>query len=146
MLLNYANASTNAVYQLPKILIIEDDQAISEVLQQFFKMTGYPCLTRASALDIVALVNELQPSLIIMDYLLPQINGGDLCSRIKSETEFRNIPVIICSAYPRVLMSLGDYGSDAFITKPFDLDDLMTTVELLLHKSATREKTFSNCH
>lgn len=126
----------NSLYTLPKILIIDDDEATSDVLYQFFKMTGYSCQTRPSVNNIIELIHEVQPNVIILDYLLPEVNGGDLCCQIKRETAFRNIPVIICSAYPKVLLSLGTYGSDAFIAKPFNLDDLMRTIEILLHRRA----------
>ena len=119
---------------LPKILIIDDDEATADVLQQFFNMNGYTCFTQPSALNIVELVKEVKPIAIIMDYLLPEINGGDLCSRLKREAAFDKIPVIICSAYSKVSLSLGNYGSDAFIAKPFNLDDLMETVEGLLNR------------
>jgi CheY-like chemotaxis protein len=133
MFLKRKNAEAHIHYQLPKVLIIDDDQAIIDVLKQFFQLCGYVCITRQSADDIIALVTHVRPSVIILDYLLPEINGGDLCGRIKREGSLRDIPVIICSAYPKVFLSLGTYGSNAFIAKPFNLDEVLRTVNYLLY-------------
>lgn len=119
-------------FSLPKILIVEDDDAIADVLKQLFQMSGYSCMTLRSVLDICQIMREYRPDLVIVDYLLPEVNGGELCAQIKRNEETATVPVIICSAYSKVLMSLGTYGSDAFISKPFDLHQLTQTIERLL--------------
>src|SRR5215217_7116255 len=128
------NAQTirHAELTLPKILIVEDNEGIADMLKELFQMIGYMCLVRRTAVDTLQLVKDYQPSLVIVDYLLPEMNGGELCSQIKRDPATQHIPVILSSAYPRVLLSLGTYGSDAFISKPFNLDDLMRTIEQLL--------------
>lgn len=77
---------------------------------------------------------DFKPDLVLLDYLLPGINGGELCGQIKRHQAFSKIPVIIYSAYPKVLTSLGDYGCDLFLPKPFDLDELAKHIETLLLK------------
>jgi CheY-like chemotaxis protein len=132
----------NSFHQLtlPKILVLEDDQAIADLIKEWFSMCGYICHTEQNTSDMIGLMITHQPDLVIIDYLLPGINGGELCSQVKRNPQTAHIPVVICSAYSRVLLSLGDYGCDAFIAKPFDLNELTETVAQLLennyHKAA----------
>jgi len=133
MLLSTTHAlTTNHNLKLPRILILEDDIAIAEILKEWFKMSGYKCLVKTNTSDIIELVTNYQPDLVIMDYLLPGINGGELCSQIKKDASTCHIPVIICSAFSKVLMSLGTYSCNVFIPKPFDLDQMIEKVEELL--------------
>ena len=136
MLIKNTHTKKHNELRLPKILIVEDDEGIADMYREMFHMLGYHCKIRGTAREAQELVKEYHPNLIIIDYLLPEINGGELCSQIKNDAETCNIPVIICSAYSRVILSLGTYGCDAFIPKPFDLDDMTQTVENLLESHA----------
>lgn len=136
MLLKNACSKKTRCYSLPKILLIEDDQATADVLQQFFQMTGYICLLSRLGTDIIEIIANYRPNLIIIDYRLPQTNGADLCLEIKKNEMMRSIPVIIYSAYPISIDELARYGCTAFIAKPFDLDDIIKKVEQLLEESS----------
>jgi DNA-binding response OmpR family regulator len=129
--------------QPQRVLILEDDWDIAEVMQECFKQAGFICHHESSPEDIISLVQDHQPDLVLIDYLLPAVNGGELCSQLKAEDSTKNIPVIICSAYPRVLLSLGTYGSDAFIPKPFDIHYLLSKAEELINskKNAAGHET-----
>ena len=119
----------------PKILVLEDDQATADVIKEWLTMCGYICYTERNTSDMIGLMTSYQPDLLIIDYLLPGINGGELCSQVKRQEKANRIAVIICSAYPKILLSLGDYGCDAFIAKPFDLDELTKKVVQLLENN-----------
>jgi DNA-binding response OmpR family regulator len=114
--------------QKTKILIIDDDADLLELLQDFLQSTGFEVKTNKSSGGIFETITQYQPDLIILDYLLDGINGGELCHQVKTTT---HIPVILYSAYSRVLLSLGTYGCDQFIPKPFDLDFLLESVRRL---------------
>lgn len=129
------NISTNNVrtpFKVTKILIVDDDSALIEVLEELFNEVGYRIKAINSVENIIPVITEFQPDLVLLDYLLPFVNGGELCSQIKRNEATCMIPVIIFSAYPKVLLSLGDYGCDAFIAKPFDLDSLLFHIEKCL--------------
>jgi len=117
-----------------RILIVDDDLSICDVLQELLIPMGYDVIVSEGTKDIESLVAEENPDLIVLDYLLPFINGGDLCNQLKKNKKYAKIPVIIYSAYPKVMMSLGDYSFDAFIAKPFDLNEMVRNVEILLAK------------
>jgi DNA-binding response OmpR family regulator len=111
-----------------KILIIDDDADLLELLQDFLQSSGFEVKTYKSSVGTFETITQYQPDLIILDYLLDGINGGELCHEVKTTT---HIPVILYSAYSRVLLSLGTYGCDQFIPKPFDLDFLLESVRRL---------------
>jgi DNA-binding response OmpR family regulator len=112
-----------------KILVIEDDPALSEILEDFLTDSGYEIHIVNEVLDIHPLLEKIHPDLVILDYLLPVVNGGELCSQIKRNQRTCGLPVIMLSAYQKVLLSIGDYGCDVFISKPFDLNSLLGTIE-----------------
>ena len=127
----------------PKILIIEDDPSLAEILVDFFRSTGYARRSFSSTENILELVEQFNPDLVLLDYLLPKVNGGELCRQIKRHEETKHIPVIIYSAFPKVMLSLGNYGCDAFVSKPFDLNDLVDQIEILLARPQLNCQTTS---
>lgn len=118
-----------------KLLVIEDDESLIEALDGVFSDKGYLYTAINNTDDILPLMEEVKPDLVLLDYLLPHINGGELCSQVKNSGPFNKTPVIIFSAFPKVLMSLGDYGCDVFLEKPFDLNYLIATIEKLATRS-----------
>jgi len=111
------------------ILILDDSQDILNILEQALTDEGYKVTIYNHCEDVLKVVKEHQPNLVLLDYLLFGINGGEWCHQIKTDPLTMHIPVILMSGYPRVLESLGNYGSDEFIAKPFDLEALYTTVK-----------------
>jgi DNA-binding response OmpR family regulator len=109
-MLKNAQTKRHTELPLPKILIVEDNEGISDVLRELFQMIGYRCTVRQTAIGTHQLVKDEQPSLVD-------------CAAFYADH---------CSAYPKVLLSLGTYGSDAFIPKPFNLNELTEKIEQLL--------------
>jgi DNA-binding response OmpR family regulator len=112
-----------------RILIIDDDISILEILNDIFTDNGYHVETVTDTSDIFKTVTELAPDLVIIDYLLQEINGGEICAQIKKNQSTANIPVVMMTAFPRVMLSLGTYHCDEFIEKPFNLDYLISRVQ-----------------
>jgi len=115
-----------------KILVVENDPDLLYILEEVFKEEGYECMMCKEVLDILPLARECQPDLILLDYILPNINGGELCNQLKREADTQAIPVIIYSAAPLAFLSLDNYGCDFFIPKPFDLDYLIERIKILV--------------
>lgn len=129
---NIPQDGISAPFKVTKILIVDDDSALIEVLEELFNEVGYRIKAINKVENIIPIIEDFQPDLVLLDYLLPFVNGGELCSQIKRNKTTCLMPVIIFSAYPKVLLSLGDYGCDAFIAKPFDLDSLLFHIEKCL--------------
>ena len=111
-----------------RILIVEDDEDILNLLKELLEKEGFEVTGLNYTESIIKSIEKHKAELVILDYLLPKINGGELCHEIKSRPATALVPVIMLSAFPRVIQSLGYYGSDAFIAKPFDADELLRTV------------------
>src|SRR5690242_11563334 len=102
-----------------KILIIDDDNDILDVMNEALTYEGYEVKGLPKTDNIFPEILQYQPDLVILDYILNGVNGGELCHQIKINRFTQRLPVILMSAYPRVLQSLGDYGCNVFIAKPF---------------------------
>lgn len=112
-----------------KILLIDDDVDMLEVMEATLAFYGYDVSTSSYTDDIFELVNLHQPDLVVIDYLMIGINGGEMCAALKRNPSTRSLPVIIVSAYERIIQSLGNYGCDAFVSKPFDMTHLLNVIK-----------------
>lgn len=116
------------------ILIIDDNQEILTLLTTLFSLESYQVITFTNTQNIIKLTAAHNPDLIILDYLIGELNGGELCAQLKKNVLTKHLPVIILSAFNRVIQSLGNYGCDVFIPKPFDNQLLLDEVRELLAK------------
>lgn len=122
---------------LKRILVIDNDPGILDAMQEVLIYEGYEVMVKEDASDILDMVQQHQPDLLLIDYILNGINGGELCHQVKENDQTCHLPVILMSAYPRVLQSLGHYGFDDFISKPFDLTDLTGRIAQQIHRTHT---------
>lgn len=112
-----------------KILVVDDDHDILNVLKDLLEHEGYEVIALDYTDSIINNIIKYNPDLVMLDFLLAGVNGGELCHEIKINSQTSWMPVIMLSAFPRVLDSLGDYGSDAFIAKPFDIEVVLKKVK-----------------
>jgi CheY-like chemotaxis protein len=122
------------------ILIIDDNSEILDLLKETLEQEGYDVTALTYTEDIIRSATQYQPDLVMLDFLLAGINGGEHCHHLKTNPLTSHIPVIMLSGYPRVLESLGNYGADVFIAKPFDLYHLTSTVKQLLEDALHTEQ------
>lgn len=108
-----------------RVLLIDDDDALLEVLNEALCYEGYTVRCIQNSSSVFSEIQEFQPDIIVTDYILNGINGGELCHQIKQDINTNHLPVLILSAYPKMINWLEYYGCDAFIAKPFDLYDFM---------------------
>jgi len=123
-----------------QILIIDDDQFILDTLKDIFIYTGYAVTAFTEINDIKATMDLCKPDLVMVDFLLQGINGGELCAQIKKNVQTQSIPVILMSAHARVMLSLGTYNCDDFLEKPFNLESLLKSVNCLLESKKARPR------
>lgn len=113
---------------LKRVLVLDNDPSILDVMQEALNYEGFDVDTFGGTDNILQLIDHHKPDLLILDYILNGINGGELCRQVKNNSITKDMPVIIFSAYPKVLQSLGFYGCNAFLPKPFDLSDLIDKI------------------
>ena len=120
-----------------KILILDDNEDILEMMKVALEDEGHEveCMTNTD--DIFKAIDHIKPDLLIVDYILSGINGGEFCHQVKTNPKTSHIPVIMVSGHQRVLESLGTYGADVFIAKPFSLEDIVTNVNNCLTQNST---------
>lgn len=115
------------------ILIIDDDIAVLEILEEWLTGDGYEVITVAGSNDVLALIKKYNPNLVILDYQLKGINGGELCLDIKRSSSHQHLPVIIFSAFNKSALKLENYHCDLFVQKPFDLYLLAKQISDLIY-------------
>ena len=115
-----------------RILIVEDDPSILSLLVIRLKNTGYEVLAAASSEEALGLVGKSVPDLILLDLLLPDMQGEEFCRRIKSDKKLKEIPVIIMTAHTaRIEETVGKIRADDYVTKPFEPAELLAKIEKL---------------
>jgi len=123
---------------MKRVLVIDNDPAVLDIMQEALGYEGFEVTAVEGTQDICKLVKATKPQLVVIDYMLNGVNGGELCHQIKSYPDTGKLPVILFSAYPRVFNSLGTYGCDVFIAKPFDLAVLIDQVQALTQPDLTK--------
>lgn len=111
---------------------MDDDEEMLSVLEVILSKHGYAVAISKPTPEIVELVKKHEPDLIILDYLMGSINGGDLCSILYKESTSKDLPVIIFSAYDRVFSGMGNYGCSLFLPKTADMSTLITEIQTLI--------------
>ena len=121
-----------------KILIVDDDPDIRDVLQLTLTSEGYDVLQAGDGEEALAQVQRGLPDLVILDYMMPRLDGGQVCQRLKKDLLLRHLPVIILSARgesPDKVRGL-DAGADDYIVEPFEPEELLARVRMVLRRSA----------
>ncbi len=128
-----------------QILLVEDDLYSSETLKFALEVKGHNVTLATNGRDALNMVNNEIPQLIILDIMMPKMDGYHFCRLLKFDTRFKHIPVIIVSS--KIQESdrrLGlACGGDEYITKPYDLNMLINTVEKYLD-NLIEEVTYAN--
>lgn len=115
-----------------KILMIDDDTCLLEIMKYFLEMEKYQFTGLNGTNDIIRSVRSIKPDLVLLDYLLPFKNGGELCCRLHGCRGFEHTPIILMSAFPQQQLSLDNVPFSIFVPKPFDLWYLLACMRKLL--------------
>ena len=129
-----------------KILIIEDDPATQRLVDYSLKQEGYQIITASNGLEGIRKALKESPDLIILDVMLPGMDGFEICYRLRSEPATANLPILMFSAKAQEIdKDTGiKVGADDYLTKPSAPSDIVNHVEKLLAKKksgvTSREK------
>ncbi len=117
-----------------KILIVDDDEDILLIVQTILASAGYSALTAHNGREGVDLALELRPDLILLDVMMPELSGWEVCTTLKNAPETRQIPIAMLTVKSEIrdLITGMQVGADDYITKPFTRRKLLSTVRKLL--------------
>jgi DNA-binding response OmpR family regulator len=119
-----------------KVLIVDDEDDIRRLLKRVLTERGFSVLEAARGSDALQMVRDHVPDLILLDAMLPEIHGFDICRRIKGSQKYGHIPIIMISAVYRGWRFAEDlkesYGVDGFLEKPFKIADVTAAVDAAL--------------
>tara|TARA_Y100000031_G_C8102137_1_gene329199 strand:- start:219 stop:590 length:372 start_codon:yes stop_codon:yes gene_type:complete len=123
---------------MPKVLIVDDETDFLEVLSARLKRSGYAVITAADGKDGVSKLYSERPDLVLLDVMMPNLNGYELCRQIKSDQKLCKTPVVILSARGQRddVLHGKEVGADAYFMKPFDSNDLISKIEHILGQVA----------
>ena len=119
---------------MKKILLVDDEQDIVETLKFVLEGEGYTCFCAYNGEDGLKLAKEIVPDLMVLDVMMPKINGFKISRLLKYDAKYKNIPIIMLTARSQDSdKQIGEEtGADVYITKPFDFDEVISTVARLL--------------
>ncbi len=126
-----------------KIVVIEDESDIQEVLSYNLKGAGYEVTVASDGLEGLNTVRAILPELVLLDLLLPGLDGLEVCRRLKIQATTRDIPIIMLTAKGEesdIVLGLG-LGADDYITKPFSPREVLARVEAVLRRSESVRST-----
>ena len=114
---------------MSRILLIDDDKDLLAVLKNLLQKKGFDIDTRDSWEEGSGILKYFKPNLVILDVFLKDLDGLEICKKIKHSPFWKNIPVLMVSGYPRVAeTAVYEYGADDFIAKPFEVSDLLRKI------------------
>lgn len=119
-----------------KILVVDDDVEIVEMLSYILKQAGYAIGTACNGIEALKKVRSLSPDLVLLDLMLPELDGFAVCETLRRHADTAKLPVIMLTAVSGELGRLSglDCGANDYITKPFSPKVLVLKVEALLNK------------
>lgn len=119
----------------PKVLVIDDEENVCELITLYFEKSGYEIMCTPDGMEGIEAVRSQKPDLVILDLMLPALDGLDVCKEIR---KFSNIPLIMLTArVDEVDRVLGlEIGADDYVTKPFSPRELLARVKAVLRRAA----------
>ena len=126
-----------------RVLVVEDERDVAELLRFHLAKEGYEVIVAPTGTEAVRRARDLQPELVLLDIMVPQLNGWEVCRRLKADPETRAIPVIMLTGRAeegdKVLGF--ELGADDYVTKPFSPRELVARVRAVVRRGRHGEAT-----
>jgi twitching motility two-component system response regulator PilH len=121
------------------VLVVDDSTMAREMLVIELKRFGFQVLTAVDGLDAVERLKASIPAIVITDLIMPRMNGYELCRHIKNNPSTKQVPVIMCSTKAEEFDRYWGMkqGADAYITKPYQPQDMINAVKYLLEEAGS---------
>lgn len=118
-----------------KVLVIDDDPAMTELLVQLLKKHGFAASMANTGEEGIKLIHEISPDVVVLDLMMPEMNGWQVCAQVRS---FSNVPVLILSALdsPGMVAGALDAGADDYLVKPVSSSVLIAHLNTLTRRAS----------
>jgi two-component system alkaline phosphatase synthesis response regulator PhoP len=128
---------TKDISRKKKILVVDDEKDLTALVSLHMKMAGFEVLTASNGEKALDLSREEKPDLIILDLMLPKIDGWQVCERLRQDAVTKDIPVIMLTARAQIEDKLKGFeaGADDYVTKPFSPRELVARVKRVLARA-----------
>ena len=126
-----------------KILVVDDEELLVKGIRFNLKNDGYEVISGSNGIEALQLVQSCQPDLVVLDIMMPEMDGLTACAKIR---EFSNVPIILLTAKAEDMDKLigFDQGADDYLTKPFNILELKARIRALLRRAAMPQETHAN--
>jgi CheY-like chemotaxis protein len=120
--------------------VVDDDPDILEALSEILESEGFGIRQARNGLEALELVAKLQPNLILLDLMMPVMDGWEFAERMRGRSDWAQIPVIVLSADRNIGTKARELGALGYLAKPFELNELLTMVQASLQDSKSKEE------
>ena len=132
----------DSTYTSPKqsVLIIDDDDSICEIIELKFRKEGYRVGSITNPLEAIGKARDFDPDLIILDIMMPELDGFRLCSMLKVDDKLKTVPILFLTAKSEVEDRIKGFerGGDDYLSKPFDSRELLARSKAILSRSVRK--------
>ena len=121
-----------------RLLVVDDEPSIAKIVRKQLEVAGYDVTVAVDGLEGLNKARETMPELIVLDVMLPKMNGTEVCKTLKGDPKTSPIPILMLTAKAqRQDKDVGlEAGANAFLTKPFQLEELLAKIKALLEAAA----------
>jgi DNA-binding response OmpR family regulator len=118
---------------MSKILIVDDDKNVTSLLEKYLSAHQYEVIAINQSSRAIQTANLMYPDLIILDIMMPHPDGFTLCKLLRADPKFSRTPILIITALDNSNSKATAFGANDYLSKPFDLDELVSRIETLLN-------------
>jgi len=121
---------------IPNILVVEDEDALSALLQYNLDKEGYRVAIATDGEEALMQIDEQLPDLVVLDWMLPKVSGVEVCRRLRARAETRSLPIIMLTARGEETDRIRglDTGADDYVVKPFSMSELAARIRAVLRR------------
>jgi diguanylate cyclase (GGDEF)-like protein len=122
---------------MTQILIVDDDQDIARILRFRLEKKGYACQTAGNGVEALEVLDRTHPDLVLLDVMMPKLDGFATCRKIRQRKGWARIPVIMLTAKGGTIDKVNGIseGADDYVTKPFEFDELLARIQMILRRT-----------
>ena len=117
---------------MAKVLVVDDEHSQAEVLTMLLTLEGFEVVVASNGKEALAQMDRAQPDLIVTDYMMPLMDGGELAKLVRTAPKHAKVPIVMTSATDASRVEHYSEHYDAFLQKPYRWDDLFAVIRKLL--------------